>query len=290
MKKVMIIGSVHTDLVQYVRELPRGNENAEVLKSETRIAGGGYAAGSIFHELGFPFQVICDPGDGVYGEYARNEALQNEIELLEGSEETGGCTYTLIDQNGAQGVFLVDGSEYHFSLAQVYDISPDEFGAVLVYSEMLVSEGSEEIIDLLNEMEVPVYVCFSSRTAEISSEMIDALCAFEPVMIMRDEEAYELCGRKAKSADEAAAILNDMSKAPVIILMKKNDVLYLDAQTSWIAPAKQKLHTDTWASAFAAAQMAGVDTKNGMMFANENGASYDAETMKQRLAGMILHR
>jgi len=26
------------------------------------------------------------------------------------------------------------------------------------------------------------------------------------------------------------------------------------------------------------------------MFANENGASYDAETMKQRLAGMILHR
>ncbi len=124
----MIIGSVHTDLVQYVRELPRGNENAEVLKSETRIAGGGYAAGSFFHELGFPFQVICDPGDGVYGEYARNEALQNEIELLEGSEETGGCTYTLIDQNGSQGVFLVDGSEYHFSLAQVYDINPDEFG------------------------------------------------------------------------------------------------------------------------------------------------------------------
>ncbi len=286
----MIIGSVHTDLVQYVRELPRGNENAEVIKSETRIAGGGFAAGCFFHELGFPFQVICDPGEGVYGENARRAALRHEIGLSEGSEETGGCTYTLIDQTGAQGVFCVDGSEYHFSLAQVYDINPDEFGAVLIYSEMLASEDSEEIIDLLNELEVPVYICFSSRTAEINADLLEALCAFEPIMIMRDEESYELCGRKAKSADEAAALLNDMSRAPVIILMKNNDVLYLDAQTSWIAPAEKKAQTDTWVAAFAASQMAGVDMKNGMIFANENGSSYDADTMKQRLAGMILHR
>jgi hypothetical protein len=36
--------------------------------------------------------------------------------------------------------------------------------------------------------------------------------------------------------------------------------------------------------------MAGVDRKNGMMFANEASAGNDPAAMKQRLAGMILHR
>lgn len=290
MKKLMIIGSVHTDLIQYVRQLPKGNEAPEVIRNETRVSGGGFAAGRLFSTLGFPFDVFCDPGESVYGQYARKEAEKYGIRLPEGSGEIGGCTYTLIGENGDQGVFCVDGSEYHFSLSMLYDSDPDEYGAVCVFSDMMVCEGCEDVIEALRELELPVYAVFSSRASEVSEEVREALYALEPVMIMRDSDAYEIIERKTSKLEEAAKLIHQDTKAPVILLTKDGSAYYLDDTDSWMAPAKQKGETDLFAAAYIASRMAGVDNKNGMMFANENSRENEENTMKKRLAGMILHR
>lgn len=286
----MIIGSVHTDLVQFVKELPKGNEAPEILKTETRVCGSGFQIGRFFREIGFPFTVICDPGESVYGEKARAEAKKYGIELAEGSGEIGGCTFTMIDRSGNQGVFCVDGSEYHFSLSRVYDINPDEYGAVALAAEMLAGDDVQDVIDLLNELELPLYLICSARTGELSSEVLEALSAFEPVMIFNDSDACSLCAQKTRRLEEAARLIQNMTRAPVMILMNDGDAFYLDGEDSWVAPSEQKADTEIWAAAFIAARMAGVDARNSMMFANENSRSYHGETMKQRLAGMILHR
>ena len=285
----MIIGSVHTDLMQYVKTLPKGNEEPQILRIDTRIAGAGYEASRVFAGLNFPFHVICDPGISVYGDYARNEAEKLGIALCEGSDEIGGCTFTLIDENGNEGVLCVDGSEYHFSLAQVYDIDPDEYGAVIVCSEMLACEGSEEIIDLLNEMEVPVYLVISERISEIRKDVLEAIYEFEPVLIAKDSDVSELGEGAGTKLDEAARMMHGKTHAPVILLCKEG-ALYMDDEDSWMAPETDRPHTGRYAAALAAARMAGVDMKNAMVFANENNEQRTEDEMKKRLAGMILHR
>ena len=285
----MIIGSVHTDLMQYVITLPKGNEEPQILRTDTRIGGAGYEAARMFAGLNFPFHVISDPGISVYGDYAREEAEKLGIELCEGSDEIGGCTFTLIDKSGNEGILCLDGSEYHFSLAQVYDIDPDDYGAVIVYSEMLVSDGSEEIIDLLNEMEMPVYLVISERISEIRKDVLEALYGFEPVLIAKDSDVWALNEDTGTQLDEAARMIHKQTHAPVILL-SKDGALYMDEKDSWMAPGTDRPHTDRYAAALAAARMAGIDLKNAMVFANESTQQRTEDEMKKRLAGMILHR
>jgi sugar/nucleoside kinase (ribokinase family) len=288
MKKLMIIGSVHTELLTYVKALPKGNEDAEILSMSQRVSGGGYRAAAVFRSLGFPCDVICDPGEGVYGDYARQEALRINLELPQGSGETGGCTYRMEDPEGNDAVFCVDGSEYHFSLAQIYDIDPDEYGAIAVYSEMLAGEDADELIEALRQIELPLYVIWGSRAQEVYNETLEALCGLSPVLILDERDAEELTGRKEK-AEETAAALHEITKEAVLLVLDQG-VLYSDGQDVWVAPAKARAEREVYAAYYIASQMAGVDKKNGMMFACEAGERKDPAGMKERLAGMILHR
>lgn len=288
MKKLMIIGSVHTELLTHVKALPKGNEEAEILSVSQRVSGGGYRSAAVFQSLGFPCDVICDPGEGVYGAYARQEALKINLELPEGSEETGGCTYRMIDPRGNDAVFCVDGSEYHFSLAQIYDIDPADYGAIAVYSEMLAGDYADELIEALREIELPLYVIWGTRAQEVYNETLEALADLSPVMILDERDAEELTGRK-KNAEETAASLAEITKEAVLLLSDEG-VLYNDGEDAWVAPCKVKPEREVYAAYYIASQMAGVDKKNGMMFAAEAGEHKDPSRMKERLAGMILHR
>ena len=289
MKTAMIIGSVHTDLMEYVKTLPKGNEEPQILSADTRIAGAGYEAARMFSGLNFPFHVISDPGILVYGDFAREEAEKLGIQLCKGSDEVGGCTLTLIDENGNEGVLCVDGSEYHFSLIQVYDVDPAEYGAVIIYSEMLVSGGSEEIIDLLDEMDSPVYLVISERISEIRRDVMEAVFEYHPVLIAKDSDVWALGYDISPQLDEAARMIHRKTHAPVILLSKEG-ALYTDQTDSWMAPGTERPETDRYAAAIAAARLAGVDMKNAMVFANESTQKRTDDEMKKRLAGMILHR
>ena len=288
MKKLLIIGSVHTELRTYVKALPKGNEEAEILSQRQTVSGGGYQAGRCFRMLGFPFTVICDPGEGVYGDFAREGAAELGIELAEGSGEIGGCTFRMIDPAGNDAAFCVDGSEYHFSITQVYDIDPDEYGAAAVYAEMLSGEGAEELVDVLRELEMPLYLIFGEKSRDILPEALEALKDLSPVMIMDESDAFDLNGAKERP-DTIAQKLSAETRAAVMIL-SGSGVLYCSPDDTWVAPCSEKPQCHVWAAYCIAAFMAGVDRRNGMMFANEASAGNDPAAMKQRLAGMILHR
>ena len=288
MKKLLIIGSVRTELITYVRALPKGNEEAEVLSRRQTVGGGGYHAARCFSSLGFPFTVICDPGEGVYGGFARQAAADLGAELASDSGEIGGCTFRMIDPEGNDAVFCVDGSEYHFSMTQVYDIDPDEYGAIAVYAEMLSGDGAEELVDVLRELEMPLYLIFGEKSRQILPEAFEALCELSPILIMDENDAYEFNGTK-DMPDTIARKLEKETGAAVMIL-SDSGVLYHSPDGTWVAPCSEKPLCHDWAAYCIAALMAGVDRKNGMMFANEATAGNDPAALKQRLAGMILHR
>lgn len=294
MKKLLMIASLHTDLFAKADALPRGNEDFVMPECTRRIDGCGCSMARFFEKIGFPYDLICDPGTGVYGEYARQTAAQEGIRLIEGSTETGGCTFRMEDQSGSQRVFLVEGSEFHFRSEQLYDLDAGEYAAVAVSSEMLVSSEADELIEALRELELPLFFIAGRRILEVSEDVLDDFFALNPRLIISDRDAYDLLGASKETADEAASALFRMCEAPVCILMSDAGAYFTDGNERWIAKGQHKADTDIWAAARIAAWLSGVDEKNGMVFANEYGyARMDdaaAESARKRLAGMILHR
>ena len=289
MKKLMIIGTVHTDLCASVRTLPKGNEDPEILSMTQSVSGGGYKAALVYEKLGFPYELLCDPGTGVYGDFARKTAGENGISVPSLSEAVGGCTYRMMDAEGNEGVFLVEGSEYDFSIDMLDGIYADEIGAFAVFSGMLAGQGAEDIIEVLREVEAPVYFICDERAAELDEDVLEVLFALRPVMLIHDSDAAILCGDDNCSLDEAADRLSALIGNDVIIL-RSDGACFADGNQRMIAPREKKTDAGTYAGAYIAARTAGVDCRNSLMFAGEQTGNADGEQMKKRLAHMITYR
>lgn len=283
MKKTIVFGPVHTDVIMNVASLPKGNEETETLSTYNEVSGGGYLAGRLFNELDFPFEVICDPGKGIYGDYARGEAEKAGIHLFDENEEIGGCVMKMRDPKGNEASFCVDGSERHFSFEQIYDADPDEYGLAAVFSGMIVSDGADELVQSLGDFEIPmVFVC-SERVQEIELDVLDGLFALKPLTVISADDILSLTGQK--TAQKAAQKLHEETDAPVIVLSKDGSYCYTLKET--ITLECNMNHTaDEWAAAFIAAKAAGLDERNAMQFANH----FNFENAKQALAALILNR
>ena len=290
MKKLMVIGTIHTDLRASVRTLPKGNEEPEILSMTRSVSGGGYMAALVYEKLGFPYELLCDPGTGVYGDFARQTAMENGIVLPSLSDAVGGCTYRMQDQEGNEGVFLVEGSEYDFSIDMLDEVYADEIGGFAVFSDMLAGQGAEDIIEVMREVEVPVYFIYDDRAQELDEDVLEAVFALKPVLFIHEKDAGALCGKEGCPLDEAADSLYRLTGNDVIILQAEGGACFFDGSQRMIAPGKKKADAGTYAGAYIAACTAGVDQRNSLMFAGEQGGYDDKEQMKKRLAQMITYR
>ena len=96
MKKVLLIGSVVTDLFGKVTRMPKGNEDFNLLEQKNRIGGSVVTCSAVLNGFHFPFDTTCMIGTGVYGEFAAAYCAKENIPYVK-SEDTAGCTMTIAD-------------------------------------------------------------------------------------------------------------------------------------------------------------------------------------------------
>ena len=70
MKKVLLMGSMMSDVYGKVTRMPKGNEDFNLLEKKTRVSGSALTCASILNGFSFPFDTTCMIGTGVYGEPA----------------------------------------------------------------------------------------------------------------------------------------------------------------------------------------------------------------------------
>ena len=70
MKKVLLMGSMMSDVYGKVTRMPKGNEDFNLLEKKTRVSGSALTCASILNGFSFPFDTTCMIGAGVYGDLA----------------------------------------------------------------------------------------------------------------------------------------------------------------------------------------------------------------------------
>lgn len=85
MKKTLIIGTMQTEWLEYVKELPKGNEDYEVLSSRLQLSGSALKAASLYQQFGFPYEVIAPVGRGSAGEMLSAYLEEKQIDVQHGA-------------------------------------------------------------------------------------------------------------------------------------------------------------------------------------------------------------
>lgn len=238
-------------------------------------------------------------GTGVYGDSVKEDAQSCGIALDAHSDAVSGCTYRMIDQEGAESVLCVPGAEYSYDLSYTEDLYPQEISNIALFGEMLTGDGADDVIETLDDMGRTIYFMPGDRIQDASQEAVDAVMKMHPQLHLTDTEAYYFSKEHAKELKETASYLFHLTKAPVMILKEGEGTYYMDKDDTFLAPEKDPMDPDLHIAAYLCARNAGVDLKNAVMFANHFSAmtkegelpdDRDFNEQKERLAGMILHR
>lgn len=301
MKNIMIFGAADVDIAAYVKQLPKGNEEMEILHSEQRLAGAGIAAAKTLQGLKLTYDLMAPCGTGVYGDAVREMAEKEGITLHIEREGMNGCTYHMIDPQGRSSAMRVPGVEYDFDENDTMYADADDILALVVFGDMLSGENAEELLTFADRCDVPLYFIPDGMLEDMDEDIKEALLDFQACWILREGEAGELTGQEDMDAS-VEVLCKDGS---TVVMIGKDGLLcrcdgedFRTPSTDDLFEEEETIHAA--ATAFVAVTVAGVDKKNALMFAcgiaermTKNGGvmdDFDWTEQRQRLVRMITYK
>lgn len=295
MKKVLLIGSLMTDICQSVRRLPKGNEEFSFLNDDKkRVKGSCFVTCNVLNGFGFDYESFPLVGSGVYGDFVAEECDRLDIPYIR-SEETAGCTFTLIDEMGEESTMCAEGCEYEFDYSVLQDSDPDEIAFATVFGDVLCGENGDDILRGLEDLNVPILFVPAGRTDLFDLPIAEPLMQLHPMMFMSDTEGYYLSHEKFKDMKDVADWIYDSSANTVYIFQNERGVFAKDEEGTWFAGESSFMQYEHVLAGFVSAKLAGVDDRNAMMFATRFGTlrkkglplPFDYEEQKHRLVELI---
>lgn len=295
MKKVLLIGSLVTDVRQSVRRLPKGNEEFQFLnEGKMRLSGSGYIPCNILNGFGFDYEFFPLVGSGVYGDFASEESDRMDIPYIR-CDETAGCTFTIQDELGEESTMIAEGCEYEFDYTILQDSDPEEIAFAVVFGDLLCGDNGDDVLRGLEELNVPVLYVTAGRADLFELPIADSFMQLHPMFFITDTEGYYLSGEQYHDMKDVADWVYEKTGNSVYIFQNERGVFAKDKDGTWFASESSYMQFEHVFSAFIVALLAGIDERNGMMFAAHFGTlrrnglplKFDYEEQKHRLVELI---
>jgi ribokinase len=264
-RRVVVLGSVNTDLVLRCSRLPVPGQTVSGRDYQTLLGGKGANQAVAAARLGASVSFIGCVGDDEFGRNARRILASEGIDTQHLHSMTGastGVAMILVDDSGQNSIALAAGANAALSIAHVDAARATIQGAGLLICQLecplpVVQRG----IALAHAAGVPVLLNPAPMQA-----LPAALLAQVDVLVPNETEAaalIELPSGAVFDAAVAAARLRDLGPRTVIVTLGANGVqLASDGiNTHFEAPVVQAVDTtgagDTFIGAYAAARCDG---------------------------------
>ncbi|MBR2067018.1 MAG: hypothetical protein IJ875_01985 [Solobacterium sp.] len=294
MKKIVLIGSVHMEMLTHIDTPFRANEDIQTGNQEEYLSGSGYQSALLLKQVNEEFIWPVVVGGGIYGEKVKKELKQLDIPYKE-VDYPYGLTYRVIYENGTDAYLSTTEIEYDVDLDILEYLETEEIEAVILHGEMLKGDKALQIIAILQYLQVPVYyVAMAHKEDEMDWGLISSL---KPIVFIEEKEALMQYEEKEDAViDELIKkIYNDFGKKEVFYMSPKDEIYYYDGEEMQLMPMEEKGSIALFASAYAIARNYVIDQKNAMAFATKV-ASYTNEEIqekgaiiKQNLVDIIKH-
>lgn len=251
MKKVLLIGSITTDVTLHIDHLPAPEDDVNVMKQTMRPGGCIFNIASVLRVKDVPFQLCYPYGTGIYAGFLAGELSDRHMPYGFLVDEKNGACYCLVDKSGNRTFLAVHGGEYHFKEEMFSRLDPSDFAIAYAGGIDVEEESGENIVACLERMhECGVSVVFAPgpRIGHIAMDKIERLLALQPVLHMNLREGMTLVQRLSKTASHAEEVVQALyaiTKQIVVITDGANPLTYCDADgTVYSLPAEQVEQVD----------------------------------------------
>lgn len=234
MKKVLLIGSVTTDVTLCMDHLPNVEEDVNVQNMTMRPGGCVCNIASVFRVKQVPYTLCYSLGTGMYAKYLEEELGKRNINSGYRLQEENGACFCLVDKDGNRTFLAVHGAEYHFPEEMFASLHSDDYAFAYAGGIDVEEETGENIITCLERMhEHGVRICFAPgpRIGHIAMHKLERLLALQPVLHMNLREGMTLVQRLPKSASDEREVLqalHEMTQQIVVITNGENPLMYCD--------------------------------------------------------------
>jgi len=242
-KKLLVVGSVNTDMVVKSHSLPKPGET--VLGGTFFMNAGGKGANQAVAavRLGADVTFICKIGNDAFGETSKklfeNEGIDTSYVLVDPDNASGVALIT-VDHNAENCIVVAPGANANLNVSDVPDLPSiiEQFDYILMQLEIPL-ETIQTVADIAYQKNIPVILNPAPAKA-LPNSLLSKLYLITP----NETEAEIITGIKVIDEDSAllaAKKMYELGVNNVIITMgSKGAFIYKDFQSEIIPSLKVK--------------------------------------------------
>lgn len=273
MDPVLIIGSMTVDIILRIHHLPKQKEDLAIHSSKMQLGGCAYNIANVFHCAHYPYRFISAIGNGLYGNFIKEQLKKQGYHHRLFVKEEHGCCYCLVDASGERTFLAQHGAEYCFRKEWMNPYKNEKFSYVYVCGLDIEEKGGQEIIEYLAELDTPILFAPGSRWMHIATEKMEKILKMHPILHLNEEEAMAMS--ESKNIEEALEKWYSRTQNTVIItrgekgcVMKDHkEILYVKGRSRQV---KDTIGAgDTHAAAFLLRRCQQASLKDALEYANE---------------------
>lgn len=288
MKETALICPVTAEVHQFVRELPKADEEIEFEHMITSVSGSGFDIALQMQKTGFPYTLLAHCGTGAYGDMITKALSDNGIMLYNRSERENGCVYRMIAEDGKEAVLCMPGAEYEFAESSLDPLRDKNISCMIISGDIWFSESGDELAEALLDTGHPeIFYIHGTRYLHPDPLLKEVLFSLHPVMILKEYELAMFTAQgELSGAMKEIAQLTDND----VIILRSRDVLMMHNMEILMNKTDHEAVLHDFVSAYAACISSGCDVRNSLhascAYASSEGGN-KAETLLEDIRNIL---
>lgn len=278
-QRILFIGSSVADVILQTPALPVTGDDINLTSQTAALGGCACNAYRISRMAGADAVLFSPVGQGIWGDFVRQQMAQEKIvTLCPSSEESNGCCYCLVEPSGERTFLCDHGAEYHF-LPSWFDVLGDEVfhSAFICGLEMEAPTGSV-ILDYLEQHPVSqLYFAPGPRILHIHPKTMARIIQMNPVIHMNLTEllSFTLSTSLTQGIDQMLSL----GECSLVITLGSDGAYFADSSHRFQIPGAMTEVADTigagdaHAGGLMAARWKGLEWDSSLSIANIFGAA-----------------
>ena len=278
--KIVVVGSLNTDMVFHVSRLPVPGETLCACDANFSSGGKGANQAIAAARLGARVTILGKVGmDFQTDELMRNlnDAGVNTEHLIRDTGTSSGMAVVIVDDDGKNMIVVWPAANGGFSGADLLAQEPAIFDSDAVITQFEIPlDTVKQALRVAKEQDV-LTVCNPAPAVAIGREFLEMV----DILIPNETEASTLTGMNvATVADalQAGLRLRDMGVQRLVVTMGNQGAVYIGPEGQWHCPIFQVNSIDTtgagdaFVAAFTVAWVKNPDPVNSLRYASAVGA------------------
>lgn len=186
---MLLIGSATVDVTMEIDHLPGIEDDINPECQILSLGGCACNVAWVLNHFNVPFTLASPVGEGLYGDFVRNELKKRNIGIWKESDETNGSCICLITKDGNRTFLAYHGAEYHFKKEWFDSLDVSEYELAYVSGIDIEEEVNECIIEFLEESKLPFVFACGPRIKYLEEERLNRLLKLNPILHLNKKEA-----------------------------------------------------------------------------------------------------